>query len=63
MEKPHTSASTTATLWPRWARAMERLAVSDDLPTPPLPEAMSSTRVVLDGSAKGMTRPSAWPWP
>ena len=26
----------------------------DDLPTPPLPEAMSRTRVRLDGSAKGM---------
>ena len=45
IEKPHTSASMTATFWPRWARATDRLVVTDDLPTPPLPEAMSSTRV------------------
>ena len=45
MEKPHTSASITATFWPRWARATARLVVTDDLPTPPLPDAMSSTRV------------------
>ena len=62
IEKPHTSASMTATLWPRWASATERFVVTDDLPTPPLPDAMSSTRVVLSGSAKGMARPSAWPW-
>ena len=36
--------------------------MTDDLPTPPLPEAISSTRVRLDGSAKGIARPSAWPW-
>jgi hypothetical protein len=39
---------------------MPRLVVTDDLPTPPLPEAMSSTRVRDDGSAKGIARPSAW---
>ena len=48
--------------WPRWASATARLVVTDDLPTPPLPEAMSSTRVLLPGSAKGIARPSAWPW-
>ena len=62
IEKPHTSASITATSWPRWARATARLVVTDDLPTPPLPDAISSTRVVLSGSANGMARPSAWPW-
>ena len=62
IEKPHTSASTTATPLPRWARATARLVVTDDLPTPPLPDAMSSTRVLRSGSANGMARPSAWPW-
>ena len=62
IEKPHTSASMTATLRPRWARATDRFVVTDDLPTPPLPEAISSTRVVLAGSANGIARPSAWPW-
>ena len=62
IEKPHTSASITATFLPRWASATARLVVTDDLPTPPLPDAMSSTRVVLAGSANGMARPSAWPW-
>ena len=59
MEKPHTSASMTATLWPRWASATARFVVTDDLPTPPLPDAMSRTRVCDDGSANGITRPSA----
>ena len=62
IEKPHTSASTTAVEWPRLARLTARFVVTDDLPTPPLPEATSRTRVLLDGSAKGMARPSAWPW-
>jgi hypothetical protein len=37
MEKPCTSASTRPTASPRWARATARLAVTVDLPTPPLP--------------------------
>ena len=45
IEKPHTSASTAATLWPRCASATARFVVTDDLPTPPLPEAIASTRV------------------
>ena len=49
IEKPHTSASITATSLPRWASATERLVVTDDLPTPPLPDAMSSTRVAHSG--------------
>ena len=62
IEKPHTSASTTATSRPRRASDTDRLVVTDDLPTPPLPEATSSTRVLLPGSANGIARPSAWPW-
>ncbi len=62
IEKPQTSASTTAVFLPRLARLTARLVVTDDLPTPPLPEATSSTRVFEDGSANGMARPSAWPW-
>ena len=62
IENPQTSASTTAVERPCAARAMARLAVTDDLPTPPLPEAISSVRVALPGSANGMARPSAWPW-
>jgi hypothetical protein len=31
---------------PRWASCAARLAVIDDLPTPPLPEAMATMRVV-----------------
>ena len=58
----HHHASTTATEWPRCARAIDRLVVTDDLPTPPLPEAISSTRVFDDGSANGIVRPSEWPW-
>src|SRR6266508_6795197 len=39
------SQSITATRWPWAARAAARLTVTDDLPTPPLPEATASTRV------------------
>ncbi len=65
MEKPHTSASTTATRRrapsgpERAARATARLVVTELLPTPPLPEATRITRVRLSASAKGMARPSA----
>ena len=45
IEKPHTSASTAATAEPRCASATARLVVTDDLPTPPLPDAIASTRV------------------
>ncbi len=54
MEKPHTSASTAATRWPRSASAIERLVVTDDFPTPPLPEATAMTRV--RESVNGFTR-------
>ena len=39
------SASRMPTIRPRRASATARLTVTDDLPTPPLPEAMASTRV------------------
>ena len=45
-ENPQMSASMTPTTWPRAARATARLAVTDDLPTPPLPEAMPRTFAV-----------------
>src|SRR5690606_41017410 len=54
--------STMAVFLPRLARLTARFVVTEDLPTPPLPEATSSTRVLEPGSAKGMVRPSAWPW-
>ena len=56
IEKPHTSASTAATRWPRCASAMERFVVTDDLPTPPLPDTIASTRVRV--SVNGFTRGS-----
>src|SRR4051794_7292615 len=40
------SASSTPTFRPRAARAAARLTVTDDLPTPPLPDAIVTTRVV-----------------
>ena len=58
-EKPHTSASTTAVRCPAAANATPRFTVIDDFPTPPLPEAMSITRVVDVGSVKGMVRGGA----
>ena len=48
-ENPQMSASSTPTVRPLWASATARLAVSVDLPTPPLPEAIIST-----GAWKGM---------
>jgi len=51
-EKPQMSASMRPTLKPRMARAAAIFTVTEDLPTPPLPEAMASTRVVA-GMAVG----------
>ena len=45
-EKPQMSASSTPTVRPVAARAAARLTVTDDLPTPPLPDATSTTFVV-----------------
>ena len=36
--------------------------MTEHLPTPPLPDAISSGRVFEPGSANGMARPSACPW-
>ena len=48
--KPQMSASRTPTVRPRAASAAARFTVTDDLPTPPLPLATASTRVVADTS-------------
>src|SRR5437764_11354478 len=53
------SASTTPTDSPRSAIATARLTVTDDLPTPPLPEATAYTRVSEPGWANGMTGSAA----
>ena len=44
-EKPAMSASSRPTTKPRAARPAARLTVTDDLPTPPLPDEMARTRV------------------
>ena len=59
IEKPHTSASTAATAWPRAASATARLVVTDDLPTPPLPDDTAITRV--RESVNGLGRAAACP--
>ena len=46
------SASSTPTVRPRAARAAARLTVTDDLPTPPLPDATADDPVVA-GSGVG----------
>ncbi len=57
IEKPQTSASTAATRCPRSASATDRLVVTDDFPTPPLPDEIASTRV--RESVNGFTRGAA----
>ena len=54
------SASTTPTLSPCSAIASARLTVTEDLPTPPLPEAIAKTLVSEPGWANGISR-CAWP--
>ena len=54
IEKPHTSASTAATRRPRLASAIERLVVTDDLPTPPLPD--DTARMRVRESVNGLIR-------
>ena len=49
------SASTTPTDRPRAASAAARFTVTEDLPTPPLPEATAYTRVSEPGWANGMS--------
>jgi hypothetical protein len=48
--KPHTSASSTPTLWPSAASATARFTVTLDFPTPPLPEA-TAMMAVCGGNA------------
>src|SRR5215471_10813955 len=50
------SASTTPTESPDRAMAAARLTVTEDFPTPPLPEAMAKTRVSDPGLANGISR-------
>ena len=52
-EKPQMSASSTPTRKPWAARAAARFTVTDDLPTPPLPEATAMTRVVVGTAVSG----------
>src|SRR4051812_48702585 len=53
------SASTTPTARPLAASEAARLTVTDDLPTPPLPDATAKTRVSDDGLANGTSRSTA----
>ena len=53
IEKPQMSASSTPTVRPRAASAAARLAVIDDLPTPPFPLPTAMTRVVAEISVGG----------
>ena len=50
------SASTTPTFRPSAAIEAARFTVTEDLPTPPLPDATAYTRVRLPGLAKGTSR-------
>ena len=54
------SASISPTASPRAASDTARFAVSEDLPTPPLPDAMAYTRVREPGRAKGMSFAGPW---
>ena len=47
------SASSTPTVKPRCASAAARFTVTELLPTPPLPDAMASTRAVLGMAVSG----------
>ena len=56
IEKPQMSASMTPTVKPRCAMAAARFTVTDDLPTPPFPDAIISTLVVAGISVSGVSR-------
>ena len=53
------SASMAAVSKPRAANVAARFAVTEDLPTPPLPEAMAKMRVLTPGLLKGFCLRSA----
>src|SRR6266550_2091153 len=55
------SASTTPTDRPRRARSTATLTVTDDFPTPPLPDATAYTRVRDPGLANGISAAGASP--
>lgn len=55
------SASTTPTFRPSAAIAAARFTVTEDLPTPPLPEATAYTRVSEPGFANGTSRSALVP--
>ena len=52
-ENPQMSASRIPTTSPRAASATARFTVTEDLPTPPFPEAMASTRVDAGTAVSG----------
>src|SRR5438552_10015956 len=52
-ENPQMSASRTPTVRPLPARAAARLAVTEDFPTPPFPDAMATTLVLAGISVAG----------
>ena len=54
------SASITPTVKPVLASCAARFTVTEDLPTPPLPDAMASTRV-MGGTCVGRAPSRAWP--
>src|SRR5215208_9815 len=56
------SQSITATRWPWAARPAARLTVTEDLPTPPLPEATAST-LVVDSSPQKVIFFCSWAAP
>ena len=52
-EYPQMSASSSPTVSPSVASAMARFTAIEDLPTPPFPDAISSTLVVIGISVSG----------
>ena len=57
LEKPQMSASNMPTAAPSRASATARLTLTEDFPTPPLPETMPSTRVLM---GKSMAKARSW---
>ena len=56
MENPQMSASRTPTTCPDLARATARFAVTEDFPTPPLPDATPMTRAAPGMEVVGASR-------
>ena len=53
------SASMAAVSYPNAANVAARFAVTEDLPTPPLPDAMAKIRVLMPGLLNGFCLRSA----